>query len=126
MVGVFERVFAAGNVYRAEKHSTTRHLNEYTSLDMEMGFIENFRDICVIENRILACIMGPLAKKSTNDIALLGARLPEVPSAIPSITLHDAQVLISKETGIDCTQEPDLEPAQDRKSTRLNSSHSSI
>ena len=114
MVGVFERVFAAGNVYRAEKHSTTRHLNEYTSLDMEMGFIESFRDICVIENRMLACMMGTLAKKSANDIALLGARLPEVPSAIPSITLRDAQALISKEIGVDCTQEPDLEPAHER------------
>ncbi|VAW32338.1 Aspartyl-tRNA synthetase @ Aspartyl-tRNA(Asn) synthetase, partial [hydrothermal vent metagenome] len=39
MVGVFERVYTIGNVFRAEKHSTTRHLNEYTSLDLEMGFI---------------------------------------------------------------------------------------
>ncbi|MBI5005337.1 MAG: aspartate--tRNA(Asn) ligase, partial [Candidatus Lloydbacteria bacterium] len=35
MVGVFEKVFATTSVYRAEKHSTTRHLNEYTSLDLE-------------------------------------------------------------------------------------------
>src|SRR5690606_19195710 len=40
MVGVFERVFCTGIVFRAEKHATTRHINEYTSLDMEMGFIE--------------------------------------------------------------------------------------
>ena len=63
---------------------------------------------------MLACMMGTLAKKSANDIALLGARLPEVPSAIPSITLRDAQALISKEIGVDCTQEPDLEPAHER------------
>ena len=51
MVGVFERVFAVGNVYRAEKHSTTRHLNEYTSLDIEMGFIEGHTDIMKMEER---------------------------------------------------------------------------
>src|SRR5258708_30235283 len=41
MVGVFERVFEVGPVFRAEAHDTTRHLNEYVSLDIEMGFIEN-------------------------------------------------------------------------------------
>ena len=60
MVGVFERVFAVGNVYRAEKHSTTRHLNEYTSLDIEMGFIEDHTDIMKMENALLKFIMNAL------------------------------------------------------------------
>ena len=43
MVGVFDRVFEAAPVFRAEKHNTKRHLNEYTSLDFEMGYIDSFR-----------------------------------------------------------------------------------
>ena len=42
MVGVFDRVFETGPVFRAEKHNTKRHLNEYTSLDFEMGYIDSF------------------------------------------------------------------------------------
>ena len=36
MVGVFERVFEIAPVFRAEKHNTPRHLNEYTSLDLSL------------------------------------------------------------------------------------------
>ena len=42
MVGVFDRVFETGPVFRAEKHNTKRHLNEYTSLDFEMGYIRSW------------------------------------------------------------------------------------
>ena len=45
MVGVFDRVFETAPVFRAEKHNTKRHLNEYTSLDFEMGYIDGFEDI---------------------------------------------------------------------------------
>ena len=60
MVGVFERVYAIGNVYRAEKHSTTRHLNEYTSMDMEMGFIHDHRDLMVLETRFMHALIKQL------------------------------------------------------------------
>jgi len=114
MVGVFERVFATGNVYRAEKHATTRHLNEYTSLDIEMGFIESFRDVMRMENELLLFMMPLLAQRAPRELALLGATLPTVPKEIPALTLREAQALISKETGEDCTKEPDLEPAHER------------
>ncbi len=41
MVGVFERVYEVGPVFRAEPHDTIRHVNEYVSMDVEFGFIEN-------------------------------------------------------------------------------------
>ena len=53
MVGVFDRVFETGPVFRAEKHNTTRHLNEYTSLDFEMGYIDGFEDIMAMETGFL-------------------------------------------------------------------------
>ena len=55
MVGAgYERVYEVGQVYRAEKHSTSRHLNEYVSLDLEMAFIDNENDVMDLQNRLLA------------------------------------------------------------------------
>lgn len=114
MVGVFERVFSTGNVYRAEKHSTTRHLNEYTSLDLEMGFIKDHTDVMNMENRVLSHIVKELKEKCASEFAMFGALLPEVPEKIPAMKLREAQEIIKKETGEDCTKEPDLEPAHER------------
>ena len=114
MVGVFERVFAVGNVYRAEKHSTTRHLNEYTSLDMEMGFIQDHTDIMRMENRLLKFVMDALKESCGKEFEFLKATVPEVPENISAMKLREAQEIIKKETGEDCVKEPDLEPQHER------------
>lgn len=114
MVGVFERVFATGNVYRAEKHSTSRHLNEYTSLDLEMGFITDHTDIMRVENKFLQYLVKELAGNNKEDFVLLGAEIPVVPEKIPTLKLREAQEIIKKEYGQDCTNEPDLEPQHER------------
>lgn len=57
MVGVFDRVFETAPVFRAEKHNTKRHLNEYTSLDFEMGYIDGFEDIMAMETGYLQYAM---------------------------------------------------------------------
>ncbi|HRZ30209.1 MAG TPA: aspartate--tRNA(Asn) ligase [Candidatus Paceibacterota bacterium] len=114
MVGVFERVFATGNVYRAEKHSTTRHINEYTSLDIEMGYITDHTDVMNMENKMMKYIMEELKKNCQKEFALLNSTIPEVPEKIPSLKLREAQEIIKAETGEDCTNEPDLEPQHER------------
>lgn len=114
MVGVFERVFTTGNVYRAEKHSTTRHINEYTSLDMEMGFIEDHHDIMRIETELLRAVCQHLRQTCADAFTLLEAEIPEVPVEIPYLKLREAQELIFKETGKDKRTEPDLEPEDER------------
>ncbi len=114
MVGIFEKVFAAGNVYRAEKHSTTRHLNEYTSLDLEMGFITDHTDVMNMENKLLAKIMADLKINCAKEFALLKAEIPDVPEKIPVMKLREAQEIMKKETGEDSTSEPDLEPQHER------------
>jgi len=114
MVGSFERVFATGNVYRAEKHSTTRHINEYTSLDIEMGFIKDHTDVMAMETKILASVMADLAADCTAEFKLLGAEIPTVPETIPALKLRAAQKLITDATGQNCLEEPDLEPAHER------------
>lgn len=114
MVGVFEKVFTTGNVYRAEKHATSRHLNEYTSLDAEMGFITDHTDIMKLETRALRHIVAELAKTCAKEFVLLGATIPEVPETIPAFKLREAQEIIKKEFGEDCSKEPDLEPQHER------------
>lgn len=116
MVGVFEKVFTVTNVFRAEKHSTTRHLNEYTSLDLEMGFIDGPKDVMKLETRLLREMTEYLKEKCAKEFKLLKAEFPIIPEGeiIPAVKLKEAQKLISKETGVDCTEEPDLQPEHER------------
>ncbi|MFH1454956.1 MAG: aspartate--tRNA(Asn) ligase [bacterium] len=114
MVGIFERVYATGNVYRAEKHSTTRHLNEYTSMDFEMGFIKDHTDIMEMETRLLAYMMDGLKKECMEEFIFLKAEIPSVPEKIPALKLREAQRLMEKEGGMKCIGEPDLEPQHEK------------
>lgn len=114
MVGVFERVFTVGNVYRAEKHSTTRHLNEYTSLDIEFGFITDHTDVMEIENEFLLHLEKELKAHCAEAFACLHADIPAVPKKIPSMKLTDALALIKKEVGTDKTGAMDLDPEDER------------
>ena len=114
MVGALERVFAIGIVFRAEKHSTTRHLNEYTSMDVEMGFIQDHTDVMRVENELMKYLGAHLAQTCAAEFELLNAEIPVVPENIPHMKLREAQELIFKETGKDKRQEPDLEPEDER------------
>ncbi|MEX0673106.1 MAG: aspartate--tRNA(Asn) ligase [Candidatus Paceibacterota bacterium] len=114
LVGVFERVFTVGNVFRSEKHATSRHLNEYTSLDMEMGFITDHTDIMKVETNLLRSVCEHLRNTCEKEFSLCGSEIPTVPENIPSMKLREAQELIYKETGKDVREEPDLEPEDER------------
>lgn len=113
MVGVFERVFEVAPVYRAEEHATSRHLNEYLSLDVEMGFIESEEDVMDLETRVLAAMMARLKERVQPELALLGATLPEVPARIPRITLLEARRLVTEKYG-HAVGGKDLDPEAER------------
>jgi nondiscriminating aspartyl-tRNA synthetase len=115
MVGVFERVYTIGNVFRAEKHATSRHLNEYTSLDLEFGFIKDHTDIMRLENDMMIAITKHLHNTCEKEFALLAAEIPVVPKNIPTMKLREAQELIEKEFGGKAVGEPDLEPEHERQ-----------
>ncbi len=114
MVGVFERVFEAGPVFRAEPHDTPRHLNEYVSLDVEFGFIEDHTTVMEMLTRVLRGMVSAIDAEAADACALLKISPPAVPEAIPSIHFRDAQELIFRETGEDARGEPDLAPAHER------------
>ena len=56
LAGGFERVYEVGPVFRAEPHDTARHLAQYTSLDVELGFITDHRDVMAVVWDVLAGI----------------------------------------------------------------------
>jgi nondiscriminating aspartyl-tRNA synthetase len=113
MVGVHERVFEVGPVFRAEPHATTRHLNEYISLDLEFGFIRDHRDVMALVEEVLREIMVELRESSANDVALFNATIPEV-GTIPIVGFREAQEIILRVYGEDCRHEPDLAPQHER------------
>jgi nondiscriminating aspartyl-tRNA synthetase len=108
LVGVFERVYEVGPVFRAEPHDTVRHLAEYRSLDVELGFIRDHRDVLAVLREVLAG-MGAAASACADAVARTGARLPVVPEEIPVIHFADALALVGAPA-----DEPDLAPEHER------------
>ncbi len=113
-VAFFERVFEVGPVFRAEPHQTSRHINEYTSLDFEMGYIEDFRDVMVMETGLLRYMIGRVSRECAYELELLGATLPAVPDEFPCVTLAEAHAIAGAASGRDYSAEPDLEPEEER------------
>lgn len=114
MVGVFERVFEVGPVFRAEPHDTPRHINEYVSLDAELGFIADHTTVMAVLSQTMRGMLATLAKEAGDALRLLKIDLPVVPSTIPVLHFADALDLVSRATGEDVRAEPDLAPAHER------------
>lgn len=98
MVGAgFERVFEVAHVYRAEEHNTNRHLNEYISMDLEMGFIEDETEVMEMEERLLKFILSKVKVEGAKYLEILQAEIPEIQSEIPRMKLKDALDILEKE-----------------------------
>ena len=113
MVGVFDRVFETAPVFRAEKHNTKRHLNEYTSLDFEMGYIDGFEDIMAMETGYLQYAMELLKKDYAQELKILGITLPEV-EKIPAVEFSDIKEKVSEKYGHKMRNPFDLEPEEEQ------------
>lgn len=113
MVGVFERVFEIAPVFRAEKHDTSRNLNEYTSVDFEMGFIESFEEIMRMETAMLRHALYFLKENCGMELELLKVKLPVI-EAIPVIRFREAKELIAKEYGREIRDFEDFEPEEEK------------
>jgi len=114
MVGVFERVYEVGPVFRAEPHDTVRHLAQYLSLDAEMGFIRDHHDVMRVLRDVLAEMVEAIVRRAQPALRLLALDLPEVPPEIPVIGFDEAQRMIEASTERATIGEPDLSPADER------------
>lgn len=115
MVGVFERVFEVGPVFRAEPHSTTRHLNEYVSLDCEFGFIRDHFDVMALLTDVLRGILNHLQTHNAAELSLLEVDMPRLPEQVPWIYFPDALQMLHDRFGVqNALGEPDLAPEHER------------
>lgn len=112
MVGVFDRVFETAPVFRAEKHNTKRHLNEYTSLDFEMGYIDGFEDIMAMETGFLQYAVALLQKDYAKELQILKVQLPKV-DKIPAVRFDKAKELVSEKYNRKIRNPYDLEPEEE-------------
>lgn len=108
-VAFFDRVFEIAPVYRAEKHNSTRHLNEYIGLDFEMGFINDMYDVMAMETAMLKYVVKHLKEHYMHELELLNADLPVI-DKIPSVTFFEALDILGKERN-----QFDLDPSDEIK-----------
>ncbi|MFA6322788.1 MAG: aspartate--tRNA(Asn) ligase [Candidatus Buchananbacteria bacterium] len=94
MVGVFGRVFEVGPVFRAEPHETARHLNEYTSMDFEMGPIAGFEDVMQVETYLLNYVFTRLTEVCTAELELLNVVVPTI-GDIPTLRMSEALEIVA-------------------------------
>ncbi|PEK95677.1 aspartate--tRNA(Asn) ligase [Bacillus mycoides] len=93
VAGGLERVFEIAPVYRAEHHNSSRHLNEYISLDVELGFINDFYEVMQLETDVLRYMFQQVGETCEKELQLLQIEVPVI-TEIPKITLLEAQGIL--------------------------------
>ena len=112
MVGVYERVFEIAPVFRAEKHDTSRHLNEYTSVDFEMGYVTRVEELMEMEAAMLKFVFASLKEECKEELALLQVEIPEW-KEIPAIPFAKAKEIVAKIRKRPVVEPEDLEPEEE-------------
>lgn len=112
LAGAFGRVFEIGSVYRAERHNTSRHLNEYIGLDFEMAYIDSMYDVMQMETGMLRFVMQYVKESCAEELALLKADVPEVKD-IPSVRFHEAKEIMQEQYGHKSKNRYDLNPDEE-------------
>ena len=113
LVAVYERVFEIAPVFRAEHHDTSRHLNEYISMDFEMGFIESFEDIMNMEAGVLKYIMNLLKTEYAQEVELLHIDIPEI-KEIPVLKFMEAKEILMKTFKYKPSDMKDFDPEEEQ------------
>lgn len=113
MVGVFGRVYETAPVFRAEKHDTSRHLNEYISLDFEMMLDNDYFDLIKMESLLLNHIISSVETQCSKEVDLLGIELPSKIDEIISIPFDDVHQIIFEKYKKDFRGEKDLAPEEE-------------
>ncbi len=116
-MGVYERVYTIGNVSRAERHSTSRHLNEYTSLDAEMGFIKDHTDVMEMLEGVMRNIIEFVNDNASDELSVLEAEKVLLPSeSFPTMKLSEVHEILHKDQkDLDPKAKLDLSPEEERE-----------
>ncbi|MHA2357618.1 MAG: aspartate--tRNA(Asn) ligase [Candidatus Heimdallarchaeaceae archaeon] len=93
----FERVFEIGPVFRAEKHHTVRHLCEYTSIDFEISYINDQRDVMKVLQDAVSYALEKVKKDNKNSLEMLDVHIDEQPKEWPIITIPECNDILKSE-----------------------------
>ncbi|MGA3150519.1 MAG: aspartate--tRNA(Asn) ligase [Candidatus Saccharimonadales bacterium] len=113
MVGVFERVFEINPTYRAEPSATTRHMTEFITIDVEMGFI-TFPELLNLLSNLVNAVVKDVWEKCEAQLNLWNAKKPVLPAEFPAMTMAEIHEKYSKATGENTIGENDLRPDEER------------
>lgn len=113
LIPIYERVFEIAPVFRAEKHNTARHLNEYVSVDFEMGFINSFYDVINMETGMIKYALKYLEENYALFLKKLNVEMP-VADEIPCVKFRDAKEMVAAKYNRKIKDPYDLEPEEER------------
>lgn len=116
MAAGFEKVFEIGPVFRADPSFTSRHMTEFTSIDMEISWVESHDDVMIAEERLLQYAYQKVKDLHGDEIKeRLGFEL-EVPSVpFPRLTMAKT-IEILKDEGyvVPAEKKGDIDPGGER------------
>ena len=113
LVGVYERVFEINPTYRAEPSATTRHMSEFITIDMEMGFI-TFTELLDLLSNLINSVVNEVWQNCESELKLWDAKKPVLAGSFPALTMSEIHKKYSEATGEDTTKELDLIPKEER------------
>lgn len=113
MVGVYERVFEINPTYRAEPSATTRHMTEFVTVDMEMGFV-TFPELLDLLSNLVNAVVNDVWEKRANELGLWEAKKPVLAAKFPVLTMAEIHEKYSQVTGTNTIGEKDLRPDEER------------
>lgn len=119
VMSAFERVFSVNKIFRAEPSVTTRHLTEVVSLDAEMAFIDSWKDVMEMADKVVRSILKRLEKDAAAQLKMFKVQLPVLSEKTPYISLREAQKKIFENSGRDVRNEKDLNPEDERELSEI-------
>ena len=98
IAGGLERVFEIGPAFRAEPSFTTRHETEFTSIDMEVAWIDSHEDLMRLEEEWLAYIFAEVRHEHRNEIReIFGIELRVPATPFPRVSVEEARAILSRD-----------------------------
>lgn len=97
MASGFEKVYEVGPVFRAEPHHTPRHLCEYTSIDFEVSYIEDYNDVMDIVEEMILYVTEKVGELCREEFSILDVEPPRLRRGFPRIPMREAYKLVEKE-----------------------------
>jgi len=123
MVGSLERVFEFGSTYRAEPSTTTRHMTEFITVDVEIGFISGMAELLELMSALINDVCEVAWRKYERELLALNATRPVLVEKFPEITVKELHELVYRETGQDFRKEKDPAPFEERWICEYSATH---